>query len=544
MQKCFYLPLANLQPFNYMEQSQKTIEFLLKLADKGLLNPDYGWRKVVYVNAITKVIVIDLINNTEHLIEPSKLLVGSSCCKRNLLNATPIKPKGFWNKQNILNAVYQCESYSEFRTKYEYTAYFHLCKNLPLLINYIKEYYIVKNPNNGIKVAHNLKWTLEACKKDALNYDTRKDFQIGSPGAYSRAWEQGWLNYVCSHMTIQGNRFNKFVYMVTFPDSALYIGITDHYKTRWYAHLNNKRGSIYKYIKKSNSTPDFKLITKIPILVDDAVKMEIDLISYYKETGHKVLNKNRGGGIGSVPSKWQDKNTCQLEANKYKNTTDFYKGSYNCYMRSIQYGYFDDITKNLTRLYNPSGYWTKEKCHREALKYSGRKAYQLGSPAAYSKAMKNKWLNDICSHMIRPVNHNKKWTSDAIYKILDKYNYYSEFIKNEISAQSILCSNKRIMNTKLAKEFYAKKTPNGDILFKQDYYRKWKEDKITEVANLCESKIQFKKEYGGAYRASIALGIHDKVCSHMIKAVNHNDSSNTEPVLYELSEPIEFPIAI
>ena len=88
------------------------------------------------------------------------------------------------------------------------------------------------------------------------------------------------------------------------------------------------------------------------------------------------------------------------------------------------------------------------------------------------------------------------------------------------------------MNTKLAKEFYAKKTPNGGVLFKQVApNKKWSENKIIEVANLCESKVECKNKYPGAVHASKLLGIYKRVCAHMVKPIIHNKKWTLQTIL-------------
>lgn len=44
-------------------------------------------------------------------------------------------------------------------------------------------------------------------------------------------------------------------------------------------------------------------------------------------------------------------------------------------------------------------YWTKEKCYEESLKFNRRGEFQKKSKVAYQVALKNKWLDEICSHM-------------------------------------------------------------------------------------------------------------------------------------------------
>lgn len=55
--------------------------------------------------------------------------------------------------------------------------------------------------------------------------------------------------------------------------------------------------------------------------------------------------------------------------------------------------------------------WTKEKCMFEALKYETRYQFQLKSKGAYSAAFRNKWLDEICSHM----NKTGNWYNRCIY---------------------------------------------------------------------------------------------------------------------------------
>lgn len=45
-------------------------------------------------------------------------------------------------------------------------------------------------------------------------------------------------------------------------------------------------------------------------------------------------------------------------------------------------------------------YWTKERCHEEALKFNSRGDFQKKSRSAYLTSYKKGWLNDVCSHMI------------------------------------------------------------------------------------------------------------------------------------------------
>lgn len=43
----------------------------------------------------------------------------------------------------------------------------------------------------------------------------------------------------------------------------------------------------------------------------------------------------------------------------------------------------------------PKGYWTKERCQEEALKYESRSEFKKYSGSAYNIVKKNKWLDEL-----------------------------------------------------------------------------------------------------------------------------------------------------
>lgn len=53
-----------------------------------------------------------------------------------------------------------------------------------------------------------LKWTKERLINEAQKYGTRREFELGSPGAYYRAVVSGILDELCGHMSWQHRRFS------------------------------------------------------------------------------------------------------------------------------------------------------------------------------------------------------------------------------------------------------------------------------------------------------------------------------------------------
>ena len=69
----------------------------------------------------------------------------------------------------------------------------------------------------------------------------------------------------------------------------------------------------------------------------------------------------------------------------------------------------------------PHGYWTKERCQEEALKYTTKKEFGLYSASAYNRAKKLKIIDDICSHMIISGNIIKRCI--YVYEFVDNSAY-------------------------------------------------------------------------------------------------------------------------
>jgi hypothetical protein len=90
----------------------------------------------------------------------------------------------------------------------------------------------------------------------------------------------------------------------------------------------------------------------------------------------------------------------------------------------------------------PANYkWSKEKCQEEALKYNHKIDFKKNSKGAYPSALKNGWLNEICSHMIEIRKPKGYWTLEKCKEESLKYNTQME-LKNNISrAYVILCKN-------------------------------------------------------------------------------------------------------
>lgn len=112
---------------------------------------------------------------------------------------------------------------------------------------------------------------------------------------------------------------------------------------------------------------------------------------------------------------------------KYKTIKEFREKEYALYSAAKKKKWLDtDEFKSLTRLSKPDGYWTKERCAVEALKYNTLSDFMNNTPSAYSSAWKNGWLREITTHMKTRIASEEEYRQKhVIYVYKDEVNHYA-----------------------------------------------------------------------------------------------------------------------
>ena len=266
----------------------------------------------------------------------------------------------------------------------------------------------------------NIKWSDDMLKDEALKYHTRIGFQKGSISAYLIAYKRGVLDEICSHMVRVGNIHNRFIYTIEFENNNIYIGLTSNLERRKYEHIN---GSSNKHVNELiNNGINFTFNSdNILYSSNEASKIEISLVSEYKEKGYNILNISKPGGLGGCKTKWTY-DMLKDEALKYNTRKSFMKGSSKSYSTAQARGLLDMICSHMI-VYKIQ--WTYDMLKDEALKYDTRIDFIEGSSSAYSYACTKGILNEICSHM----SGNIKWSDDMLREEALKYNNRSDFRK-------------------------------------------------------------------------------------------------------------------
>lgn len=255
----------------------------------------------------------------------------------------------------------------------------------------------------------------ENCAKEALNYYRRVDFMRYSKSAYNIARRNKWLDDICGHMEQQGSLEKRYIYKATFPDGAVYIGLTCNYKKRFNEHITEEKSSVYKYMVETNTEPLLELMSNILYSKEDASELEVFIVEEYKKYEYNVLNKVKAGGLGGGDTRKWTLDILTAEALKYETKRQFELNNRRAYQAATSYKVIDEICSHMISSRKPSGYWTKERCAEEALKYTSQRQFRENSSAAYDAVFRYGWIKELCSHYVWKHNRVKDNNSGKIY---------------------------------------------------------------------------------------------------------------------------------
>jgi hypothetical protein len=236
-----------------------------------------------------------------------------------------------------------------------------------------------------------------------------------------------------------GNRMFRCVYVYEFPDNSAYVGLTYNLEMRNNSRKLQPYDAVTRHIAQTKLKPNLKQLTTY-ITTNEASLLEHKYIIEYKKNGWKVLNKTKGGEIGSAERIWT-KELCLKEALKYTVRSDFYYYSNNIYSAACRYGWLDEICLHMNKI---KIRWTKELCLKEALKYDTRNEFQRNSHNSYVAAHRHNWLDEICSHMKPKRKPPNYWTYEKCKEIALCLNNKTEFSVKYSGAYDKAINNKWI----------------------------------------------------------------------------------------------------
>lgn len=187
----------------------------------------------------------------------------------------------------------------------------------------------------------NLKWTKEECQKEASKYSTRTEFLTKQHSAYNSTLKYGWMDDICSHMTLLHNSYTKS----ECQSEAL------KYTHRGEFAKNNHK--IYCFSKKYNWLDEI--------------------------CSHMILLHNS-----------YTKSECKEEALKYNSRKEFKLCNHSVWQFTQRHKWLDEICSHMTLLRH---IWTKEECENEAQNYKNITEFATKNHNIYEFSRKRKWID-------------------------------------------------------------------------------------------------------------------------------------------------------
>jgi hypothetical protein len=247
------------------------------------------------------------------------------------------------------------------------------------------------------------------------------------------------------------------------------------------------------------------------------------------------------------PNKYWTYEKCKAEALKYETMKLFRnecKGAYGSIKKNKWLG---ELCSHLIYEVKPKGYWTKERCHIEALKHEHRVDFKNGGTTAYSKSIEFGWIDEVCSHMSSKTSSKMRYIykytfikTNSVYIGLtwDKYrrnydhmndaksNVYKHISENGFTEDDFeltyhgyfekdVASKKEhdLIEEYRVSSFNLLNVAKGGNLGSSNVI--WTKKKCIKIANTYTKRSEFKKKNGAVYEAIRRNGWAEELLAHI-----------------------------
>jgi predicted GIY-YIG superfamily endonuclease len=338
-------------------------------------------------------------------------------------------------------------------------------KERDLIEDYRAKGWTILSKNKAGSLGGNIvKWTFEACRKEAKKYNTRREFQIYCPSAVVIARRNGWMNQICSHM--------KRLARPKYTDRELEMQAS-RFTSRF--DFRDKNFNAYQVAAKRG------ILDRICV--------------------HMGPNK-----VGGPPIKWTLQ-ACKDDALKYQTKSEWQKNS-SGYNSAIQKGWMDQCCSHMgdsKRGRNQwAGHysWTDDQLILDAAKYQTRKEWREHS-RGYSVAKSRGILSKCCKHMRRL--SGTKLSDEQLIQSALRYKSRKEWEIHE--------SGKYQVALKRGKPFFERCC----LHMKPSASAKWTDEELIESAKPYKTATEWQRACGGAYTTACKRGrtFLALCCAHM-----------------------------
>lgn len=247
------------------------------------------------------------------------------------------------------------------------------------------------------------KYTIEQIVATAHTCTTLSNFIKKYPGMYqfiARHQLYDKIDFLKKSAGYSNGVMYDTVYSYEFPDTnTAYIGRTLDLTSRHQAHLHYDNDPIVQYASSIGvSVPKPLVIARFPIRTKDdrQGKMECRVIALYKALGWTLLNRAKGGGMGTAGfSKWTMAEITQT-AKEFEYWADFSKAHHGMYTYICR--------RHMKRKFpwlkarkSSNGTWStmpKEEAHGYAMQCGSRNEFRKKYSALSQRCAKNGWIEE------------------------------------------------------------------------------------------------------------------------------------------------------
>jgi hypothetical protein len=240
------------------------------------------------------------------------------------------------------------------------------------------------------------KWTKECVAAEAAKFITRSEFALGAGGAYVAARTNGWLDEVCAHMKLLHNGYFHCVYaIVNTRLGKAYVGVTSQqFDLRMAQHRLNGNPCLSREIAMLEDT-GFVQVTDYIFSADEVKNAEQRYFEFYRDKGFTLLNHESFlGSVGYSKRKWT-KDACHEDALTFGTRWQFQQASPRAYAAAKRYGWLEDVCSHMARERREPGFWSKDRCAAEVLKYENIEALRRQAPYLHKLIYRNGWAPDL-----------------------------------------------------------------------------------------------------------------------------------------------------
>lgn len=288
-----------------------------------------------------------------------------------------------------------------------------------------------------------MKWTFEMCKLVALKYEYKIDFLTKDKNCYQASYKHGWLDEITKHMKINGDKFNRCIYVYEFSDNHVYVGLTGNIKKRNEQHLSickSNNSQVIIHMKKTGLIPILKQLTDFLPYWQSSIKESVILEKYIK-SGWITLNKNKTGSLGAS-NMFYTHDKCKEILKKVKTLIEVYKNYPGLLIQCRKNKWCVEEIENLKRFKKPNGYWTLNRCLELITKnkYQSLKEFTTNHSSAYRAAKKNNFLEDI-TNLLSSKKRKGYWTKQTCFEESKKYKNKFSFQKGSRGAYKAAYEN-------------------------------------------------------------------------------------------------------